>query len=364
MHSQEILASLHLNALRDVGPARFQQLIETFGSATAAISAQPRGWKGVRLFDGETIDRVQADWLMATRLSNEDASKAEALHIKFCLLHDGPYPSRLKEIPSPPPVLYVQGRHFDPDAIAVALVGSRRSSYYAESTARWMAEEIAAAGIVTVSGLARGIDTAVHDATIKSSGKTWAVLGSGLSWIYPSENKKLAERVIATGALISEFPLNSRPHPSCFPRRNRIISGLSVGTVVVEGGDKSGSLITARLAADQGREVMAVPGPVRSPGAVAPHILSKSGATLVESPEDILEAIGIKKSGGIKTRTAKLELAAPFEAILRNIDFKPIAREVLAERLQKRVPEISALLLELEMQGLIRCLSSGSVVKT
>ncbi len=361
---QEILASLHLNALRDVGPARFQKLIDHFGSSLSAVQAQPHGWAGVRLLDSEILERIKSSWAMAYQAACRDAAAVERMGITLFFLHEGTYPSRLREIPSPPPVLYVQGNKFDPEAVAVALVGSRRSSYYAEKTARWLSEELAHAGITNVSGLARGIDTCVHDATLKAQGCTWAVLGSGLSFIYPPENKKLAAAIVENGALLSEFPMSSRPHPSSFPRRNRIISGLCVGTVVVEGSEKSGSLITARLAADQGREVMAVPGPVRSMGAAAPHLLIKSGATLVESADDILEAIGVREIGSKKDISPALELAAPFESVLRHLDHEPISREVLAQRSQKSTAELSSLLLELELQGLIRCLSSGNVVKT
>jgi DNA processing protein len=360
---QEILAALHLNALHDVGPARFQQLIERFGSAVEAVKAQPRSWRGVRLFDSEILDKIRADWETAYALASQDAAIAEKKGIALLLLHEGVYPSRLRQIPSPPPVLYVQGKKFDPDAVAVALVGSRRSSYYAEKTARWISEELCRAGVVNVSGLARGIDTCVHDATLKAEGCTWAVLGSGLSWLYPAENKKLAEAIVESGALISEFPMASRPHPSSFPRRNRIISGLCIGTVVIEGSEKSGSLITARLAADQGREVMAVPGPIRAPGSGAPHLLIKAGATLVESADDILNAIGIRTQPGGQSPARAIELSAPFESVLSQLDHEPVPREVLAMRLQKSVPELTTLLLELEMQGLVRCLTSGAVVK-
>jgi DNA processing protein len=361
---QEVLATLHLNALRDVGPARFQKLIDHFGSSLNAVQEQPRAWTGLRLFDSDVLERIKLDWIAAREVAARDVALIEKTGITLFFLHEGPYPSRLKQIPSPPPVLYVRGPRFEPDAMAVALVGSRRSSYYAEKTARWLSEDLAHAGITNVSGLARGIDTCVHDATLKVGGRTWAVLGSGLSFIYPPENKKLAESIVESGALISEFPMSSRPHPSSFPRRNRIIAGLCVGTVVIEGTAKSGSLITARLAADQGREVMAVPGPVRSAGAAAPHLLIKSGATLVESADDILDAIGVRSINSIQPAQSPLELSAPFESILRHLDDEPMPREVLAERLQKSTAELSSLLLELELQGLVRCLSSGGVVKT
>jgi DNA processing protein len=149
---QEILSSLHLNALRDVGPARFQKLLERFGSAVDAVQAGPSNWRGVRLFDSDVLDRVRMDWHAASVSAGDDANAAAKMGIAFFLLHEGAYPSRLREIPSPPPVLYVKGSHFDPEAIAVALVGSRRSSYYAEKTARWLSEELAQSQNVTVSG--------------------------------------------------------------------------------------------------------------------------------------------------------------------------------------------------------------------
>jgi DNA processing protein len=208
----------------------------------------------------------------------------------LCVLRRGEkgFPPLLEEIPDAPDILYVRGR-LDPAIPAVAIVGSRRPSPYGLRAAAALARGMASKGIAVVSGLARGIDGMAHRAALDAGGATWAVLGCGLGQVYPPEHRDLAERIVAAGGcLMSELPLDAAPLAGHFPRRNRIISGLSMGCVVVEGRLKSGSLITAKLAAEQGREVFAVPGPVSSPLSQAPHWLLENGADLLTSAEDIL----------------------------------------------------------------------------
>lgn len=204
---------------------------------------------------------------------------------------DPGYPELLRSIPDPPPVLYVRGR-LQPRAHALAIVGSRRPTPYGRRMARSLARECAQAGLVVVSGLARGIDTEAHEAALDAGGVTWAVLGSGLDRIYPKENEDLAERLSRSGgAVLSEFPPDAGPLSNHFPRRNRVISGLSWGVIVVEGDLKSGALITARSALSQGREVFAVPGPVDSQMSEGPLDLIRQGAAMVRNLEDALREI-------------------------------------------------------------------------
>ena len=273
---------------------------------------------------------------------------------------DPAYPALLKTIHEPPPVLYCKG---DPGLFerpAIALVGSRRPTLYGEKMAQVLARELCGLGIVVVSGLARGIDTAAHRGALEAKGKTIAVLGSGLLNVYPPENKRLADSIGAEGLLLSEFPLSAEPEAWHFPQRNRLIAGLSMGTVVIEAAEASGALITARLAAEQGREVFAVPGPVTSKMSAGPHRLIKEGAKLVEKVEDILEEIGPLKDLILRQKksapAAGLELSAQESAILGLLDREPLPIDVLSSRSGLKAGEFSHSLLSLELKGAVRSL--------
>jgi DNA processing protein len=213
------------------------------------------------------------------------------MEIKSFALRDKDYPANLRYIYDPPENLYVKGNILAEDNIAIAIIGSRQATYYGLKNAQDLSFELAARGITIISGLARGIDSAAHRGALKAGGRTIAVLGSGLNVIYPYENKDLAEKITKNGAVISEFSLNIPPYKHNFPRRNRIISGLSLGVVVVEAAKRSGALITARLALEQGREVFAIPGKIDSFTSQGTHSLIKQGAKLVESIEDIIEEL-------------------------------------------------------------------------
>jgi DNA processing protein len=269
----------------------------------------------------------------------------------------------LKEISAPPLVLYAIGDDITDAVRAVAIVGSRACTHYGEKIARRLSEDFSAAGVVTVSGMARGIDTRVHSATLASGGRTWAVVGSGLLMNYPPENRTLAERIAHQGAVISEFPMATKPHPSNFPRRNRIIAGLTAATIVVEGAETSGALITARIAAEEGRDVFAVPGPAGSVQSRAPHRLLRNGAALVESAEDVLTELGW--SAGILLRVdPSVMLASPDLArVIDAVSDVPMDRDELLERIRLDVKTAVPLLVQLEMQGLIRTLPGGKLIK-
>jgi DNA processing protein len=210
---------------------------------------------------------------------------------RLLLLGDPDYPPLLAAISDPPLALTVRGEIVREDALAVSIVGSRRATPYGRDTARKLARELASSGLTIVSGLARGIDAESHQGALDGSGRTLAVLGSGLDNLYPAEHRKLAEKVAERGAVVSEFDLDEPPHPKNFPRRNRVITGLSLGTLVVEAAQKSGSLISARLALEQDREVFAVPGPVGSPGSEGVHALLRDGARLVTRAADVIEEL-------------------------------------------------------------------------
>jgi DNA processing protein len=230
---------------------------------------------------------------------------------RLLVLGEADYPPLLAAIPDPPIALTVRGELLREDALAISIVGSRRATPYGRDTARRLARDLAAFGLTIVSGLARGIDAAGHEGALESSGRTLAVLGSGLEALYPPEHRKLAERISERGAVVSEFDLDEPPHARNFPRRNRIITGLTLGTLVVEAAAKSGSLISARLALDQNREVYAVPGPVGSPGSEGVHALLRDGARLVTRAEDVLEELRDEVREALKHRAADGRAQAP-----------------------------------------------------
>lgn len=296
------------------------------------------------------------------RQAEELRPRLEKAQITVLTRGDPAYPSLLEEIDDPPPVLYVRGDLVDADDPAVAIVGSRRASPYGLAMARILARDLAEGGVTVISGLARGIDAAAHGGALAATGgRALAVLGSGPDVIYPPEHRRLAAAVARRGALLSEFPPGTPPLPRHFPWRNRIISGLARGVVVVEAAIGSGSLITARLALDQGREVYAVPGPVTAPGSHGTHDLLRQGARLTTSAADVVDEFPADIMRRVARRiAARLEAPPP--------DLEPAALEVwnaldpadsrsiddLARRTGLAVPALVSALLELELRSLAR----------
>ena len=273
------------------------------------------------------------------------------------------YPPLLRQIPDPPPFLYVKGSlGHSAHAPCIAVVGSRNATPYGRSITRSLCEDLAQAGLTIVSGMARGIDTEAHEGALAVEGKTIAVLGSGLENIYPAANLKLFHRIAEAGAVISEFSLDTEPDAHNFPRRNRIISGMSLGTVVVEATRKSGSLITARLAAEQNREVFAVPGSIESFKSRGTHALIKQGAKLVEHISDIIEEISHMLAAPLeKGRTPQPAGAtspptlSPDESIVFEfLEPYPVHIDDISRQLDMAPAKISSLLLQLELKGVVR----------
>jgi len=273
-----------------VGPATFARLIGHFGSIDSVLAASVAELAGI---DG--IGPKTAEKIAGTR-NNFDAKSeielARKLGVWIINLQDRRYPPVLKRIDDPPPVLYIRGSLTKADNLAVAIVGSRRCSLYGQEQASRFGHLLSSAGFTIVSGMARGIDTAAHQGALSASGRTIAVQGCGLVNVFPPENKKLFELITEAGACISELPLTYEPLSENFPPRNRIIAGLSLGTIVIEAATRSGALITARAALEYNREVMAVPGKIDSPLSKGAHQLIKQGARLVENVEDIIDALG------------------------------------------------------------------------
>lgn len=269
------------------------------------------------------------------------------------------YPPLLLQIPDPPPFLYLYGR-LQPADEHLAIIGSRNPTSYGLETARRLSAELTAAGLAIVSGMARGIDSAAHRGALEGGGRTVAVLGSGLKRIYPAENRRLYERIARQGAVISELPLDAGPDAHHFPARNRIISGMSRGTVVVEASLRSGSLITARQALEQNREIFAVPGSIRSFKSTGPHALIKQGAKLVENSRDVLEELFPDYRPPSRTPRSSApvdpqeDLSAEQRQVLAAVETEPVHIDVLVRRLDMEPGRLSALLLELELQGRVR----------
>ncbi len=279
-------AHIALNMVDHVGPVRLRLLLEHFGNATAILAASKAELRRVRGIGEETAEAIAA-WESTVDLAAE-LERIRAFGCRVVIPGDEEYPTLLREIYDPPIVLYVKGRLEPRDRHAVAMVGSRRTSHYGMECARRLAYQLALCGVTVVSGGARGIDTAAHQGALAAKGRTVAVLGTGINLVFPPENAELYERIAAQGALLTQFPFNRPADKQTFPIRNRIVAGMTLGTVVVEADLHSGALITAGLAVDQGRQVFAVPGRIDSPQSKGCHDLIKKGAKLCECAEDVL----------------------------------------------------------------------------
>ena len=298
------------------------------------------------------------DW---TRVDRDLEWASEPNHHILTLFHKK-YPPLLKEISVPPPVLFVIG---DPSLLSwpqIAIVGSRNPSTLGEKTAQGFAASLANAGLCITSGLALGIDAASHEASLANSGKTIAVMGTGLDRVYPARHKQLAHDISRNGAIISEFVLGSEPKANHFPRRNRIISGLSLGTLVVEAAKHSGSLITARQALEEGREVFAIPGSIHNPLARGCNALIRQGAKLVETAEDVLEELNLfvaeeEQDATMPTGTSDLEQT--HQHILKFVAYSPTSIDTLVEETGESPEVIASTLLLLELQGYVESVAGG-----
>ena len=310
------------------------------------------------------------DWRAAARRQAEVAARCGA---RLVLLEDREYPATLRPIELPPPFLLVRGELLREDALAMAIVGSRRGTPYGLRMAGRLAADLGARGVTIVSGLARGVDTAAHRGALDAGGRTVAVLGSGVDVVYPPENRGLAAEVVKAGAVVSQFPMGTAPLPYHFPARNRIIAGLALGTVVVEAAERSGALITARLAGELGREVYAVPGNVTTAGSQGTNGLIQDGAKLVQGWEDVVAEWPGQWRGALRplpSHGSAAGLAAdaadePGErAILALLGDDPVAIDAVVERSRLSSGQVSAGLMALELRGLVRRIAGQRYVRS
>ena len=358
---EELVYLNALNRLPYLGPVRIGALVKHFGTARAAWEAPAgelsrvvslRGFSGRMARERQTIDPV-GEW-----------RRLEKGGVKAVSLAGEDYPYLLKAISRPPPLLYYRGEWHEDDRLALAMVGSRSCSAYGREVACRLAGTLAARGFTVVSGMARGVDTAAHRGALEKGGRTIAVLGCGVDICYPPGATRLMEQICMAGVAASEFPLGTLPLPQHFPQRNRIISGLSLGTIVVEAPLKSGALITAHYACEQNREVFAVPGNVNSPYSRGCHRLIKEGACLVETVEDIMAELAVGPvTIPASESTAPIALAPAEQKMLALVPYQPVSLDRLVRDSGFPAEQVGALLLNLELKGLLRQLPGKYLIR-
>src|SRR5262245_13244944 len=348
---------LGLRRVKGLGCVSFKKLVEQFASPEGIFSASRSVLEQVEDLRVDAIDGIVNfhEW---PEVDDEIACLRNA-GISVICYNDASYPARLRAIADPPPLLYVKGELTHVDDKAVAIVGSRSASDYGRRVARDLARGLATAGFTVVSGMARGIDGIAHETALSSGGRTIAVLGSGVERAYPPEHDKLYQSISGNGAVLSEFPIGTRPLAFNFPARNRLISGLSLGVIVVEATETSGSLITASLAVEQGREVFAVPGQVGSSRSRGTHRLIRQGAKLVEDVDDILEEIAPQllargRRGPGAPPVLPQSAGAEAQKIFALLQDGPLQVDEAIEKSGVGAPRVLQILLELEVQGYVR----------
>ena len=371
VNSRSLRPWLMLRAIHGVGDAILLKLVQAMGSPDAVLSATAAGLEdiGCRPSLIEAIHHGPD----ANAVTELDRELAALQHRQITVLTylDPQYPAPLKTIPDPPPLLYLQGTLLESDRHAVAIVGTRKVSSAGRVLAEELACELAGMGFTIVSGLARGVDAAAHRGALAGKGRTLAVMGCGLDRTYPADHGPLRAQIERQGAVLSELPLGSAPHSYHFPRRNRIISGLSLGVVVTEAAVESGSLITARLAGEQGREVFAVPGFVKAENSRGPNSLLKDGARLVESAQDILDELlpqldtAFHERLGNRARAPRqaMQLGAEEAMVYDALSVLPQSVDDVIRRSGLPAAQVAALLLSLELKNCVRQLPGNEYVR-
>lgn len=363
----QLAAWLLLSMVSGVGPLILRDLLDYFDSPQDVLRAPPSELRRVPGLGPKLCHAIATADQTVDVQSEIDRCRANS--IDLLTPKQTTFPAALLQIPDPPAVLYCRGQLLSQDGLAIAIVGTRHATRYGLEQTQRLASNLARAGITIVSGLARGIDTAAHQAALEAGGRTIAVLGSGLLHIYPPENQKLAEQIVGNGAVLSELPTEAKPSRGSFPRRNRLITGLCQGVVVVEAGERSGALISARLSMEQGREVFAVPGRVDSRSSRGCHRLIRDGAKLVETSEDIFEELGPMfqsaqdRDGRELHHPAELQLNEQERAVLDAIGADPTLIDDVIRSSGLPIHRVLSTVSVLEMRHLIRRLSGTQVAR-
>ncbi len=365
----ELWDEVLLSMVEGVGARTYQRLMERFGSASAILNSSRSDLGG---FD--FLKRNAVENLVAARKNYDpqvvlDHCRQEGINV--ISRRESAYPARLRSIHDPPPLLYIRGEILPQDIFSLAVIGTRQLSPYGARQTERLTAALTQAGFTIISGLARGIDGVAHRTALKTNGRTLAVLGSGHVKLYPPEHKKLAEEIVqAGGAVLSEYPPLHQSAPWTFPQRNRIVAGLSLGVLVIEAPERSGAMISARLAGEQGREIFAVPGSIESEMSRGCHRLIRDGATLVESVDDILEVLGpMEKSATLPGLSEPLRhpneisLNAVEQTVLRYIGTKPTTVTAIEEQSGLAAHQVAAALTVLEEKRIARFVSSDRVVR-
>ena len=361
----DIYDLLCLLSVPGVGSQSVQKLINQFGSPQAALQADV---SAIARVGGFTEDRAKTyKEKIDKRFADDQIARAEKNSIRLIAIWDSDYPEILKKIHDPPVLLYTKGSLNGEDENQIAVVGTRTPTQYGRWAAERIGEELAGYGYGVVSGMARGIDSYAHRGALKGGGKTIAVLGCGVDIVYPPENDKLYGQIAKNGVVVSEFPITTPPESRNFPRRNRIISGLSMGTVVVEAGKRSGALITAHIALEQGRDVFAVPGSIRSVRSRGTHTLIKEGAKLIEGVEDILSEMPNWKGERDKDGVSRIDISKRLSGDERNLwdvlSENPIHIDQIAANAKITTSEALAMLLSMELKNCVKQLSGMMFVR-
>jgi len=361
MNSTE--ASIALNMVPGVGPVRLRRLLEVFETPEKVLTAREGQLKTVEGVGSEVASSI-AHWQDKVDLPAELA-RIQEFGARVITGESPEYPRMLREISNPPIVLYVWGELTERDQHALGVVGSRQTSHYGLECAKKLSYQLAYAGLTVVSGLARGIDTAAHQGALAAQGRTIAVIGSGLMDLYPPENLGLAEKIAASGAVISEFPMTFPPSTQTFPYRNRIVAGWGSGLLVVEAGQKSGALITATQALEHGRLVYAVPGQIDRPTSAGSNRLIQQGAKLVTGASDILDDLRMLFPEPRKTTasTAPSTLSTEEQTILSTVDIAETPLDLIVTKSGLPMPKVASTLLALEMKRLVKQLPGQQFVK-
>jgi DNA processing protein len=339
------------NLIKGIGAVRLHGLVSYFGDLNAAWNASANELVEAGL-SAKIVERVIA----ARGSVNLDQvwDKIESQGIKILTWTDENYPARLREIDQPPPVLYLRGEYAPDDLFAVAIVGTRNVTHYGRQVTEELSAYLAANGLTVVSGLARGVDAIAHQTALKAGGRTIGVLGSGVDKIYPPEHRALADKMMERGAIISDYAPGTPPDASNFPPRNRIISGLSLAVVVIEAGDTSGALITAEFAAEQGREIFAVPGSILAPQSKGTNKLIQKGALPLLTPADLMQTLDITRMGSQKAARKALPADAVEAKLLDVLGPEPKHVDEIRNMADLPIEKVSASLALMELKGMVR----------